>query len=309
MTGKPILVTGSHRSGTTWVGQMIASAHEVAYVQEPFHIKSNRTAGSGKKFDDWFTYITLENEDDFYQPLKKTLELRFDIFTAIQQNLTFSQHLKKHIKKYLQFMSYRLLGKRALIKDPIAVFSDEWLSKRFDMHVIVLIRHPLALAGNLKKKGWSHPFAHFLHQPLLMKDHLGPFYEEIVEYAERPPGIIDQACLLWQIIYSMVHKYQESHDDWIFLGHEDISSNPIPYFRVLFASLGLEFTPRIQAIIKDNTDSSNPQEPRQGVSTLKRNSESNILTWKHRLTNSEIIHIREQVEDVSKYFYTDNDWR
>ena len=37
VSDKPILVTGAHRSGTTWVGKMLALAPGVAYVHEPFN--------------------------------------------------------------------------------------------------------------------------------------------------------------------------------------------------------------------------------------------------------------------------------
>ena len=35
-SGPPILVTGAHRSGTTWVGKMLALAPGIGYVHEPF---------------------------------------------------------------------------------------------------------------------------------------------------------------------------------------------------------------------------------------------------------------------------------
>ncbi len=31
----PILVTGTHRSGTTWVGKMLAAGPSTAYISEP----------------------------------------------------------------------------------------------------------------------------------------------------------------------------------------------------------------------------------------------------------------------------------
>ena len=47
---RPILVTGTQRSGSTWVGQMIASHPRVVYVWEPFNKKVraflNQWAGS-----------------------------------------------------------------------------------------------------------------------------------------------------------------------------------------------------------------------------------------------------------------------
>jgi hypothetical protein len=34
----PILVTGAHRTGTTWVGKMLAASPQVAYISEPLNV-------------------------------------------------------------------------------------------------------------------------------------------------------------------------------------------------------------------------------------------------------------------------------
>ena len=34
----PILVTGAHRSGTTWAGKMLCAGNEAFYVFEPFDV-------------------------------------------------------------------------------------------------------------------------------------------------------------------------------------------------------------------------------------------------------------------------------
>jgi len=43
---KPILVTGSHRSGTTWAGRSLVLAPNTAYIHEPFNIETNITANA-----------------------------------------------------------------------------------------------------------------------------------------------------------------------------------------------------------------------------------------------------------------------
>ena len=55
MPPKPILLTGSNRSGTTWTGKMIASSDEVFYVEEPFNCLINKK----KEFDSMSFYKTL----------------------------------------------------------------------------------------------------------------------------------------------------------------------------------------------------------------------------------------------------------
>ena len=49
VTGRPILVTGAHRSGTTWVGKMLALAPGVAYVHEPFNPLHRRRASARRR--------------------------------------------------------------------------------------------------------------------------------------------------------------------------------------------------------------------------------------------------------------------
>ena len=60
-SARPILVTGAHRSGTTWIGKMLALAPGVGYIHEPF---SPATAPgiSSAAFDVYFICIIVENE-------------------------------------------------------------------------------------------------------------------------------------------------------------------------------------------------------------------------------------------------------
>jgi hypothetical protein len=80
-------------------------------------------------------------------------------------------------------LRHRLNGSAALIKDPFAFFSSEWLAERFDMAVVVVIRHPAAFVSSIINLNWSHPFSHFLEQTLLLNERLVPFEDEIREYA------------------------------------------------------------------------------------------------------------------------------
>jgi len=59
-----ILVTGSHRSGTTWVAKMIANSPSVGYIHEPFNPTIYRPGICAAKFRG-FTYISKENEAAF----------------------------------------------------------------------------------------------------------------------------------------------------------------------------------------------------------------------------------------------------
>ena len=208
---KPILVTGSHRSGTTWVGRIIAASPSVVYINQPFSPRNDINLYS-TKFDYWFTYISDKNEQDFYEHIKRIINFRYNLLGMLKTGGNRGK-IVRVIKEYLRFFKYRFSDVRPLLKDPIALFSAEWLASRFDMDVVILIRHPAAFAGSLKVKNWTYQFAHFLEQPLLMKDHLYEFEADIRNFVEEEQDILDQAALLWKLIHHMITKYEEKHQD------------------------------------------------------------------------------------------------
>ena len=148
---RPILVTGAHRSGTTWVGQMLAVAPAVVYIEEPFHIVHD-SGTCGAQFAKWFTYICTENEAEFATHLRKTTTLRYNLRRKIQSSHEMAE-LRDGIREAARFWWYRMGGARPLLKDPIAIFSAEWLATTFGTDNIVLIRHPVGFAGSLKSRG------------------------------------------------------------------------------------------------------------------------------------------------------------
>jgi hypothetical protein len=309
MSGKAILVTGSHRSGSTWVGKVISESPSVAYIHEPFNIHAQPSLGvCSAKFDYWFTYISSENESKYYRDFQNVLEWKYNLLPAILQTRS-RQELKKVIKEYEQFLKYRNSQTRPLLKDPLAIFSTEWMASRFNLDVVILIRHPAAFAGSLKVKNWRFPFAHFLQQPLLMQNYLYPFKDEIKAHVEKERDIIDQAALLWKIFHHIIANYQEKHPDWLFVRHEDISFDPAIGFQKVFEHLNLDFSEAVQQKVQEYSNLEKSKSANQKVPTWKRDSRSNIWEWQARLDLSEIERLRTQIEDVSSKFYTDADWK
>ncbi|MEJ2758147.1 MAG: glycosyltransferase family 2 protein [Anaerolineales bacterium] len=58
----PILVTGVHRSSTTWVGKMLTANKQYVYISEPLNVLHRRGI-MRQPVDHWYTYINQANED------------------------------------------------------------------------------------------------------------------------------------------------------------------------------------------------------------------------------------------------------
>ena len=301
----PILVTGAHRSGTTWVGKMLAADSDVAYISEPLNVL-HRPGVFGAKVSRWYQYICEENEAEFLPAFEGLLDFDYHLWDEIRAIRSRRDFLRMG-RDFLVFYNGSLRGQRALIKDPFAVFSLPWFAKRLNCKVVVTVRHPGAFASSLKRLGWKFDFNDLLDQPLLMRDHAGDFRDEMKSIAAD--DVIGQAALLWKIIYRSVHSTRERNPDFIAVRHEDLSLNPVDGFSGLYAKLGLDFTRRVERTILTSSSSENPSElPRGKTHSVRLDSRANVEGWKKRLSAEEIARIREITAGVASLFYPGEEW-
>ena len=290
---------------------MLAEAPSLLYIHEPFSVSDAPSRGiCNTEFKYWFTHITRENESNFYEPIRNMVHLKYDLVGGLKTYRS-KEGLRELRREYVSFWKHRQKNAKVLIKDPIAFFSAEWLAERFDMNVVIVIRHPAAFVSSIKKLGWQHPFSHFQEQASLMRELLYPFAGEIREYASKNYDPFDQAILLWKLIHYTMIQYQEAHRNWIFVRHEDISRDPVNAFQKLYNQLNLEFSQEIQRVIESYSASNNPSETNALVGSeeiLMRNSASTIWNWKSRLSIEEIEKIHRTVERISCTFYSGHDW-
>lgn len=303
-TTQPILVTGAHRSGTTWVGKMLAGS-QVAYISEPLNVL-HRPGVLCAKVKHWYQYVCDDNEAEYLAPFEELLDYRYHTWSEIKSLRSLKDFLRmgRDFKIFYDALEH---GQRALLKDPFAVFSMPWFAKRFDFNIVVTVRHPAAFASSLKRLGWNFDFNDLLDQPLLMRDHLEPYREQM--QAIKADDVIGQASLLWTMIYRTVHSQGRLNRHLIIVRHEDLSRDPVNGFRDLYAALGLDFTPHAENKILNSSSSDNPTElSRRKTHSVKMDSRASVDNWRSKLSPDEINRIREITEDSAQLFYPDINW-
>ncbi len=301
----PILVTGTHRSGTTWVGKMLAADAMTAYISEPLNVL-HRPGVFHTKVECWYQYICEENESQYLPAFQELLEFDYNLWDEIRSLRSRKDFLRMG-RDFLIFYNGLMRGQRALLKDPFAVFSTPWFAKRLNCKVVITVRHPAAFASSLKRLNWPFDFQDLLNQPLLMRDQLEPYRAEI--QAMKPYDVIGQAALLWKLIYRSVRAAGEQNQDFLIVRHEDLSRDPIAGYRDLYQSLGLEFTPQVEKFILNSSSSENPKElSHKKVHGYKLDSRANIDIWKKRMTTEEIDRIHEITQEISPFYYSDAEW-
>jgi hypothetical protein len=301
----PILVTGAHRTGTTWVGKMLAAGPQVAYISEPLNVL-HRPGVLQSSVSKWYTLICEENETEYLPAFHEMLNFRYGLWREIHSVRSRKDFLRMG-RDFSIFLHGRLMRQRPLIKDPFAVFSAPWFAERLGCRVVITVRHPAGFVSSLKRLEWPFDFRDLIDQPLLMQRWLG------VDRAEmelmQADDLIGQAALLWRMVYRVVARMMKLYPSFVIARHEDLSLDPVSCYRDLYAALDLDFTPKVEEIIMNSSNSENPAElSKKKVHAVKLDSRANLDNWKKRLSEAEITRIRKITGKTAKLFYSDEEW-
>lgn len=270
-----ILVTGSHRSGTTWAGRVLALADGVRYVQEPFNRETNPDINGYRLRN---MYAHAHDED--------------------------ANALRQH---YLEFLN-PVQHERLLLKDPIALFSAPWIQDEYGAQVVCMVRHPAGFVSSLIKWQWEFHFGYFTSQPALMDSFSPEIRAEIEHFAMHRQEPILQACLLWKTIYGWVADLKPKKRKWLIVRYEDLANQPVVQYKKLFRKLKLEWSQQVVREILNMTGEDKPSES-DDPGFKARNAKAMKDVWMSRLDQSQIEIIRKHTEPVWRRYYKSKDWR
>lgn len=288
---------------------MIAASRDVGYIHEPMN-PTHRPGICAASTSRYFLNVQDDDPERWAAALRNTVAFRYDVKAELQEVRT-PKDVARMARDAATFLWHRIRRRRALLKDPIALFSAEWIARTLNAQVLVLIRHPAAFISSLKRLGWVFPFEDLATQPQLMEERLAPFASRIHQAAHRPEegDIIERGSLLWCIFAHVIDMYRQRHDDWVFVRHEDLACSPLESFQYIFDRFDLHFTSRVRAIIRAHCNPKNPSEVDQQVThELHRDSKRVTQTWRSRLSDAEVQRIRRNVEEWADLFYTSASW-
>lgn len=305
---RPLLVTGSHRSGTTWAGHILLALPGMVYISEPFH-RHHRPGICRARVEHWYPYITQVNEGVFLDPVREMLNFRYH-WGAEMRALGSLRDLGRTLRDGSAFLRGRLAREaRPLVKDPLALLSTGWWIERFHAQALVLVRHPAAVVSSLKRLAWKFSFRNFTQQPLLMQVLPLELKEEVANAAAHPPPHLERWALLWKVLYDFVDRERGNWQGAVVMRHEDLAMDPLGGFERLCVRMDLPFTSKVEARIKALSSSEHPREAETGRAfQLQRDSRGLVQVWRERLEPGEIELVRALTEPVAGRFYGDEDW-
>jgi hypothetical protein len=236
-------VAGTARSGTTWLGDIIASQIPSRILFEPFH-PDLVPEYQGFRY---FQYLRpgVQNPE-FYAFARK-------VFTGEIRN------------PWIDRQNERIHSKYRLIKEIRINLALAWLHSKFPrVPILFMIRHPCAVVASRMDLDWAtdRDIEPFLSQPDLITDHLAPHLDLIkdAKTAEEKHAVIWCVC-------NLVPWKQFDRGALKIVYYENLCTRPETELPAIFAAIGQDYdaskpdatnrpsqTTRVSSAVVDGTD-------------------------------------------------------
>ena len=229
------IVSGAHRSGTTWIGKTISKGTNSSYLWEPFNIKvpASQRISYGESFlkiKNWYHLVDGSNDkicSDLRNVFNKKRICLNKIISFLPESL--KKNRKSTVKWFIQNLKLSLdlkVRDSAIIKDPIMLLSTKEICEALNCKCILITKDPRSFFNSLKKASWAFDFNNILY-PCLKLAHLNEFSNEVEEKIHSK-GLIDPKSigLLWNILHKHI-DYLSSFKEYKIVRYEDICKDPI----------------------------------------------------------------------------------
>ena len=262
---RSVLITGTARSGTTWLAEIIASQIASRLMFEPFNPELVEEYGAYR----YFQYMRPDDEDE------GLLAYCRRVFTGAVRHPWIDsrvEHLRPRIR---------------LIKDIRTTLFLRWIRDRFpEMRVLFVIRNPCAVVASRLRLGWAHDedIARLLCQPELREDHLDGV-DELIERARTPE---EKHAIVWCVTNLVPLRQLAGHNLDVFF-YEDLCTRARNEVPRLFDLLGLEAGPAVFRALE------RPSTTARGFSAVVT-GDDRLTAWKRWLSSAQADRVLAVVE-------------
>jgi hypothetical protein len=300
---KHFLITGSTRSGSTYVGRVIAKSKHYTYLDEPCN-----PAWGIKGIEHHYPYPSPYYKDLFEKFFNMDYKFKYGpkrnpwkyvIKKIIGNKITWIGDYYKYIAHHTSDM---------LLKDPYAAFLSDYLHENHDVYVLVLVRHPMAFFNSQRRMNWTFDFNQFLSREKLMND----FFQDEKELMSQPLEYAQASALLWNCVYKVLHRYNQKNKDskrWLVMRHEDICLEPYESFNKICRFLDIDMGKKMAGFISKTTNSSTVQPNNKQSIHLYRDTRKLAYDWKNKVSPEDVEKIKPFTQDIAGHYYDDESWQ
>lgn len=252
---RPVLLVGSPRSGSTWVGEVLSHAGGAYFVHEPDNETQHPFAVRAKA--ELGRWPVLDERDGAPADYETLWDLAFAGITHRRSPVWAAGKLllkgadKGELRRAFSpegRFSPRLRAVRALARTPArpspagtvvvksvhAPLALEWIAGRWNPRVLLVRRHPLNVIASWGDLGWGG--LRIDRHPLVEERYVRPLGITPLE-----PGCSHLAVVTWQVALFTValQAAAERHPEWQVVSHERLCADPEEGFAAVCVALNL----------------------------------------------------------------------
>jgi hypothetical protein len=260
LAGRPVLVISLPRSGSSWVGEVMGHADGALYLHEPLTQAFHRTKTEP-------TLVEPEEAAQWYEPAARAAFAGLPLFNPWIVRIP------------EQWRPSARNGRRLVVKEVNPLVCG-WLSAAYQPDVVLLVRHPAAVALSYRRMGWFD----------LDEFQMGPPSDSAWKRHGRR-----QAQILTRAIASL----EQNRARFTIARYEDLCRSPETTFRTLFDFAGLPWTPRVRQIVRTKSNGGD----RNAVFATDRQSSSMIDAWRHEIDQKDLDDVLAGYNEIDPHLY------
>jgi hypothetical protein len=286
-----VLVVGTPRSGTTWIGQALGRCHDTVYVHEPdglndaYALRAKRgralqiELAPGEPAAEYETLWRCAFDGGAPdrsmrgRAAKRLVDTsRLTDRLAALRGEPASRRVR--LAMALATPSRPQASRHVVVKSVHACLAAEWIAHRFEPAVVVVRRHPLNVLASWKTLGHGG-------DPRLAA--------QLADVARRRWGLrlpVDDAgrsarrAIAYGVLMGALSDAAGRHRDWAVVRHDDVCIEPHARIAEVASSVGLEFSAEAAAFLRQS------DQPGEGYQT-RRLAGAAADKWRRVLTEAE----------------------
>jgi hypothetical protein len=311
--GRPIIIIGLPRSGTTWTMRVLGAAAGTMVISEPDNEDKCPPAIHGKHKVGRYPVLVPGDVAPAYHKLWEWVlrggqENRRSLLARHMLGPGRSNRLHEGRPDPVTWLAGTVArnprpapspvqGLRIVAKSIHAQLDAEWLANEFDIDVLLLLRHPANVLAswmevNLKDARNSTLEIH----PEVRTRYLEPWGVPL-------PGPDPIERMSWRIglLIAAVEDARSRHPEWHFRIHEQLCTDPTGEFRRLYGELDLPWGEAAQEFLDDHNT------PGSGF-VVKRVASELSDSWQRRLDTDQVATLRRVLAWFPITTWTDRDF-
>lgn len=286
-----VLVVGTPRSGTTWIGQALGRSSATVYVHEPdgpndaFALRAKRGHGLQNELAAGATAPDYERlwegafaGGEFDRSPRGRAAKFFVDSTSIATRMAAFRGEKTSLRTRAAMALAVPLRPRSsenvVVKSVHACLAVEWVAAQFDPHVVVVRRSPLNVLASWKTLGHGG-------DPKLVAQLADVAWRRWkVRVPADGAGLAVRRAIVLGVLTGALADGCARHREWTVVRHDDVSAEPVERLRALADAVGLDFSEQAESYVRQSN------QPGTGYTT-KRVAGTATDKWRTVLTESE----------------------